>query len=243
MARRELNVFSLSFLDVMACGLGATILFLMIISAQVRIRSEAANAELAQLVASVVWAAAPQGRSASDGPAAASIPPRRYSDDQVASIANSPSSVLCECPRHLAELLIQISSFDEATLRRVASLDPRLPTAYLAFDLSADPGLLERAAQAGDVAVNPWDPFVDEAFMERCRSLGLGVNPWTVAWVTWLTHAAELSEQTRWVMDRHLSRLRALAADVKAAEERLVFALPHELKQRRQALAVDTSAE
>ena len=24
-----------------------------------------------------------------------------------------------------------------------------------------------------------------------------GVNPWTVAWVTWLTHEAPLSEQTR----------------------------------------------
>jgi hypothetical protein len=45
-ARREFTVFSLSFLDVMACGLGATILFLMIISAQVRIRAEAANADL-----------------------------------------------------------------------------------------------------------------------------------------------------------------------------------------------------
>jgi transposase len=48
-----------------------------------------------------------------------------------------------------------------------------------------------------------------------------GVNPWTVAWVTWLTRDAGLSEQTRWVTDRHLSRLKALAADVKAAEERL----------------------
>jgi hypothetical protein len=45
-ARREFTVFSLSFLDVMACGLGATILFLMIISAQVRVRAEAANADL-----------------------------------------------------------------------------------------------------------------------------------------------------------------------------------------------------
>jgi len=48
-----------------------------------------------------------------------------------------------------------------------------------------------------------------------------GVNPWTVAWVTWLAREAALSEQTRWVMDRHLARLGALAADVKAAEERL----------------------
>jgi transposase len=51
-----------------------------------------------------------------------------------------------------------------------------------------------------------------------------GVNPWTVAWVTWLTRGAELSEQTRWVVDRHLDRLRALAADIKAAEARLAKA-------------------
>ncbi len=75
---------------------------------------------------------------------------------------------------------IQISSFDEATLLRVRSLAPRLATARLAFDLSADPELLDRSAAAGDVAVNPWDPFVDEPFMARCRELGLGVNPWTV---------------------------------------------------------------
>lgn len=43
MARRSFSVFSLSFLDVMACGLGATILFLMIISAQVRVKAERAN--------------------------------------------------------------------------------------------------------------------------------------------------------------------------------------------------------
>jgi transposase len=47
------------------------------------------------------------------------------------------------------------------------------------------------------------------------------VNPWTVAWVVWLTRDAALSEQTRWVVDRHLSRLKALAVEVKAVEERL----------------------
>lgn len=49
----------------------------------------------------------------------------------------------------------------------------------------------------------------------------VGVNPWTVAWVRWLAHEAALSEQTRWVMDRHLSRLQALAVEIKAAEGRL----------------------
>ncbi len=48
-----------------------------------------------------------------------------------------------------------------------------------------------------------------------------GVNPWTVAWVTWLATVAALSEQTRWVVDRHLARLKALAADIKAADARL----------------------
>ena len=46
MARRSFNVFNLAFLDVMACGLGATILFLMIISAQVRLKAERASEEL-----------------------------------------------------------------------------------------------------------------------------------------------------------------------------------------------------
>jgi len=45
-ARRSFSVFSLSFLDVMACGLGATILFLMIISAQVRVKAERANEQM-----------------------------------------------------------------------------------------------------------------------------------------------------------------------------------------------------
>jgi len=46
MARRSFNIFSLSFLDVMACGLGATILFLVIISAQVRLKADRASEEL-----------------------------------------------------------------------------------------------------------------------------------------------------------------------------------------------------
>jgi glycerophosphoryl diester phosphodiesterase len=72
-----------------------------------------------------------------------------------------------------------ISSFDEATLVRVRALQPRVDTAYLVFDLSADPTIPDRAAAAGDVAVNPWEPLVDDAFMTRCAQLGLQVNAWT----------------------------------------------------------------
>lgn len=46
MARKKFNVFSLSFLDVMACGLGAIVLFYMIINAQVAARANMASEEL-----------------------------------------------------------------------------------------------------------------------------------------------------------------------------------------------------
>lgn len=46
MARRRFNVFNLSFLDVMACGLGAVVLFFMVINAQVSTRASKANVEL-----------------------------------------------------------------------------------------------------------------------------------------------------------------------------------------------------
>lgn len=75
---------------------------------------------------------------------------------------------------------ILISSFDEPTLDRVRSLSPRIPTGFLAFDLNADPEIPERAAECGDSAIHPWEPFVDERFLDRCHGLGLKVNPWTV---------------------------------------------------------------
>ena len=75
---------------------------------------------------------------------------------------------------------ISISSFDAATLDEVRALDPEVSTAQLLFDMSSDDGGIERAAAAGAVAVHPWDPFVDQALVERCHALGLQVNPWTV---------------------------------------------------------------
>ena len=75
---------------------------------------------------------------------------------------------------------ICISCFDEETLVRVRSLGDAVRTAQLIFDLSADPEMVERAADGGAVGINPWDPFVDAELIERCRSLGLEVTPWTV---------------------------------------------------------------
>jgi hypothetical protein len=50
MARKRLNVFSLSFLDAMTCGFGAVILFFMIINANIDVRREVVLDELASEV-------------------------------------------------------------------------------------------------------------------------------------------------------------------------------------------------
>lgn len=44
--RRAFNIFSLSFLDIMACGFGAVVLFLMIVNHDARQRSEVVNEDL-----------------------------------------------------------------------------------------------------------------------------------------------------------------------------------------------------
>ncbi|ADJ61941.1 MerR family transcriptional regulator [Herbaspirillum seropedicae] len=40
------------------------------------------------------------------------LPPRRWSDNQLIAFANQSTTVACECPRHVAELLMQLSQFE-----------------------------------------------------------------------------------------------------------------------------------
>ena len=40
------------------------------------------------------------------------VPPRRWSDAALADFAGLSSTIACECPRHLAELLVQLSHFE-----------------------------------------------------------------------------------------------------------------------------------
>lgn len=40
------------------------------------------------------------------------VMPRRFSDEQLAAIAELPSAVACECPRHLADLVVQLAGFE-----------------------------------------------------------------------------------------------------------------------------------
>lgn len=41
------------------------------------------------------------------------IPPRHFSDAVLQRVANIPSQVLCECPRHVAELIGQLGQFED----------------------------------------------------------------------------------------------------------------------------------
>ena len=45
MARRTVNVFSLSFLDAMTCGFGAVVLFYMVINSSVGLRNQEVTAD------------------------------------------------------------------------------------------------------------------------------------------------------------------------------------------------------
>jgi glycerophosphoryl diester phosphodiesterase len=74
---------------------------------------------------------------------------------------------------------VLVSSFDPPTLDRVRELGGP-PTGQLVFDLNSWPDAPESCAARGHVALHPWDPFVDEALIERAHGLGLAVNTWTV---------------------------------------------------------------
>jgi hypothetical protein len=40
-------------------------------------------------------------------------PPRRYSDETLARLAGLSTTIKCECPRHLAELVTSLSAFEQ----------------------------------------------------------------------------------------------------------------------------------
>jgi DNA-binding transcriptional MerR regulator len=71
-------------------------------------REPATGRELAALLG-----AAPAAAMAA--PVAAPLPPvepRRFSDEALAALAELPSSVACECPRHMAEIVMQLAGFE-----------------------------------------------------------------------------------------------------------------------------------
>ena len=71
-------------------------------------------------------------------PSAWRAAPRRFSDETLADLTELPSSVACECPRHVSELVMQLASFE----RYSAECTARSPTdAALHWRLSALAGV------------------------------------------------------------------------------------------------------
>ena len=54
----------------------------------------------------------PQSAAELRTPGAEPAPPRRWNDSALADFANLSSTMACECPRHVAELLMQLSHFE-----------------------------------------------------------------------------------------------------------------------------------
>ena len=61
------------------------------------------------------------------------------------------------------------------------------------------------------------------ALLREARVVRPEASPWTKAWLAWVKRVS-LGEHARWVLDRHLDDLARLAADIKAAEERIAQA-------------------
>jgi len=69
------------------------------------------DTELADLINSVLLVDASQTTQALTSRTL--IPPRKYNDTTLMHIARISSNVLCECPRHIAEIITQLASFEQ----------------------------------------------------------------------------------------------------------------------------------
>ncbi len=109
-------------------------------------REPVSDAELADLIGShlLIDAREPIGK-AKPG---AMIPPRKYSDQTLMRVAGISTNVLCECPRHVAELIAQLASFEQYSQE---CLNNSAEDAHLHAQLSAISGsaraLFERALE------------------------------------------------------------------------------------------------
>ena len=102
--------------------------------------------ELADLISSVLLVDA--AKSVGEGSLSALIPARKYSEDTLARVAGISTSVLCECPRHVAEIISQLASFEQYSQECLSksSEDAHLH-AYLASVSGSARALFERALE------------------------------------------------------------------------------------------------
>ena len=74
-------------------------------------REPISDSELAELIQSVLFV--DSARAQEFGTSGTVISSRKYADETLARVAGISTNVLCECPRHVAELIAQLASFEE----------------------------------------------------------------------------------------------------------------------------------
>lgn len=74
-------------------------------------REPVSDYELAELINSVLVVDATQ--QLSETSTSITIPARKYSDQVLKKIGGISTNVLCECPRHVAEIIAQLASFEQ----------------------------------------------------------------------------------------------------------------------------------
>lgn len=109
-------------------------------------REPVSDYELAELFRASLLMDAPQAMAHTG--LGATIPPRKYDDATLARMAGLSSSMLCECPRHVAEIIAQLVSFEQYSQECLnkTSEDARLH-AYLHSVSGSARALFEHALQ------------------------------------------------------------------------------------------------
>ena len=84
-------------------------------SAGANVRRDPISArELGQLITSLVWQKRPGAAAAADafGQGAQPVQAREFDDATLAFLMDISTNVACECPRHVAEIVMQLASFE-----------------------------------------------------------------------------------------------------------------------------------
>ncbi|MEY4267337.1 MAG: HTH-type transcriptional repressor YcgE [Pseudomonadota bacterium] len=109
-------------------------------------REPISDYELADLISSVLLVDA--AKSVGEASLSALIPARKYSEDTLARVAGISTSVLCECPRHVAEIISQLASFEQYSQECLnKSTEDAHLHAYLASVSGSARALFERALE------------------------------------------------------------------------------------------------
>jgi len=108
-------------------------------------REPVSDTDLSDIMQSVLFVDPPRHVSQLS---AKTIPARRYSDKVLQRVAAIPTQVLCECPRHVAELISQLSSFEKYSSECLnSSVNDAKLHAYLSAVSGTARSLFEEALQ------------------------------------------------------------------------------------------------